>query len=409
MRRLFLAILIPLTFLLSNAYGAEAERKVYGTAALMVVVEREAGQVVVIDSITHDVLGRVEGLGNLRHGTMVFSRDGRYAFVIARDGTLSKVDLIEMRLAAQAKAGENSIGIAISRDNKYVMVCNYQPGGVVILDTATLNKVKEIPAEVEGPDGKKFYSRTVGPLDTPDNLMVFGLMEGNSVWVVDMKKEGFPVIKKFKDVGDTPYDQLITPDGRFYVVGLLNSDWFGMLDLWKLDEMKKIDVHERKEGLKKYGSIDKVPVYHIPHLESWGIAGDLAFLPAFGEKKVLVYNMKDWSLVKSIPIVGTALFVVVRPGGREVWVDNVGAPGSKEERLLQVIDVETLEVKKTIDAGKGALDPQFTPKGEAVYISVREEDKIAVYDTDSYRLIKEIPSHKPSGIFCTDRTSKFGL
>jgi len=71
--------------------------------------------------------------------------------------------------------------------------------------------------------------------------------------------------------------------------------------------------------------------------------------------------------------------------------------------------VESLSVKKSIDAGKGALDPQFTPKGEAVYISIREEDKVAVYDTDSFKLLKEFSVHKPSGIFSSDRASKFGL
>ena len=406
MKQLVLAIFI---FIIAFSQADAAEpKKTYGTAALMVVVEREKGSVAVFDSIKHELLGRVEGLGNLRHATMVFSRDARYAFVIARDGVVSKVDLINMAVEARAKAGENSIGIAISRDNRYIMVCNYEPGGVSILDSDTLKTVKEIPATIkESADGTKISSRTVGPLDTPDNLMIFGLMEGNAVWVVDMREEDFPVIKKFEEVGDTPYDQLITPDGRYYLVGLLNSDWMGLLDTWKLDAVKKIDMRERRTGPGTKG--EKVPLYHIPHLESWGVAGGLAFVPAFGEKRVIVYDMKDWSFVKSIPVAGTPLFVVVRPGGREVWVDNVGAPGSPEERTMDIISVETLSVKKSIDAGKGALDPQFTPKGEAVYISIREEDKVAVYDTDSFKLLKEFPVHKPSGIFSSDRASKFGL
>ncbi|MDH3974961.1 MAG: protein nirF [Deltaproteobacteria bacterium] len=406
------SIVIIIALLLTGCYGMvrnDADRKIYGTASLMVIVERENGGIVVVDSVNHEVLGRVEDLGNLRHASMVFSRDGRYAYIIGRDGTLSKVDLILMKLEKKSKVGENSIGIAISRNNKYIMVCNYQPGGVVVLDSDSLDLLKEIPAVREMSDGKKVISRTVGPLDTADDLMMYGLMETGGVWIVDMKQEGFPVVKKYWDVGDTPYDQLITPDGRNYMVGFLGSDWMGLLDTWTLGDMKKIDVSEKKAGLKKYKEYDKVPVYHIPHLESWAISGDLAIVPAFGEKRAIVYNMRDWSLVKSIPIAGTGLFVVARPGGREVWVDNVAAPGSEEERLMQVIDMETLKVKKTIDAGKGAINPQFTPKGEAVYLSVMGENKVRVYDADSYELLKEIPVRKPSGIFCTDRTSKFGL
>ena len=412
MKKIFLLALILIQLGLSGCHGilkSESSRKIYGTAALMVIVERESGGVVVVDSIRHEVLGRVEGLGNLRHASMVFSRDGRFAYIIGRDGTLSKIDLILMKVDRKTKVAENSIGIAISRDNRYIMVCNYQPGGVSIVDSDTLESVKEISAVRHMPDGSKLISRTVGPLDTADNQMIFGLMEAGGVWVVDMKKPDFPVVRKYWDVGDTPYDQLITPDGRTYMVGFLGSDWMGLLDTWKLDDIRKIDVSEKKTGLKKYKKYEKVPVYHIPHLESWAISGDLAIVPAVGEKRAIVYNMRDWSVVKSIPIAGTGLFVVARPGGREVWVDNVAAPGSREERLMQIIDVETLTVKKTIDAGKGAINPQFTPKGEAVYISVMGENKVRVYDADSYELIKEIDVRKPSGIFCTDRTSKFGL
>lgn len=399
-----------LVLLLAGAGGAfagESARKVYGTAALMVVVEREDGRVAVIDSVEHELIGRVAGLGDLRHASIVFSRDARFAFVAARDGTISKIDLLGMNVAAQNKAGDRSIGIAISRDNMHVMVCNYEPGGAVVMDSATLEVVKEIPAEFTLPDGSKSRARTVGPLDTADNLMIFALMEGNAVWVVDMRQDGFPAVRKFENVGDTPYDQLITPDGRHYIVGLLNSDWMGLLDTWKLDGMKRIDVRERKTALKKEG--EKVPLHHIPHFESWAIAGRLAFVPAFAEKRVIVYETDGWTVVKSIPVSGTPLFVVARPGGREIWVDNVGEPGSPEERLVEVIDVERLEVKKTIDVGKGAIHPQFTPKGESVYISVQGEDRIAVYDADSYTLVKDFPAKRPSGIFSSDRASKFGL
>lgn len=388
-------------FLSFPALDKEAVGGTYGTSALMVVVERESGSVVVIDSVEHEFLGRVEGLGDLRHATIVFSRDARYAFVIARDGTLSKIDLLTLSLERQAKAGETSIGIAISRDNRYVMVCNYSPGGAAIFDSKDLKKVKEIPAiykEGAAP------SRTVGPLDTPDNLMIFGLMEGNSVWVVDMKAEGFPVVKKFDGAGETPYDQLITPDGRYYLVGFEKSDWMGLVDTWRLDKIRKIDVSERNATDDK-----AVPIHHIPHLESWAISGKYAFVPAFGRKRVLVYDTENWKLVRSIPISGTGLFVVARPGGREVWVDNTGAPGSAEERLIEIIDTETLSMKDSIDAGKGAIDPQFTAKGEAAYVSIREEDRVAVYDTDTRKLIKEFKVRRPSGIFSSYRAGQFGL
>ena len=199
MKKMILAVLILIQFGLSGCHGilkSDSSRKIYGTASLMVIVERESGGVVVVDSVRHEVLGRVEGLGNLRHASMVFSRDARFAYIIGRDGTLSKIDLILMKVDRKAKVAENSIGIAISRDNRYIMVCNYQPGGVSIVDSDTLELVKEISAVRHMPDGSKLISRTVGPLDTADNQMIFGLMEAGGVWVVDMKKPDCPVFRK---------------------------------------------------------------------------------------------------------------------------------------------------------------------------------------------------------------------
>ena len=65
-----------------------------GTGDLGVVIERTAGSVLVVETSHRSVLGRVPGLGDLSHASVVFSRDGRYAYVFGRDGGLSKVDLV---------------------------------------------------------------------------------------------------------------------------------------------------------------------------------------------------------------------------------------------------------------------------------------------------------------------------
>ena len=53
--------------------------------------------------VTFVDLARVEaqGLGDLSHASVVYSRDARYAFVFGRDGGLSKVDLLSGRIAAR--------------------------------------------------------------------------------------------------------------------------------------------------------------------------------------------------------------------------------------------------------------------------------------------------------------------
>jgi protein NirF len=52
---------------------------------------------------------------------------------------------------------------------------------------------------------------------------------------------------------------------------------------------------------------------------------------------------------------------------------------------------------------------EFTPRGEAVWISVRDADAVQVYDTTSFAQLAELPAEKPSGIFFTSRAHRTGL
>jgi protein NirF len=52
---------------------------------------------------------------------------------------------------------------------------------------------------------------------------------------------------------------------------------------------------------------------------------------------------------------------------------------------------------------------EFTPRGEAVWLAVRDEDRVMVYDTESLAEIARIPAQKPSGIFFSNRANQLGL
>ncbi|MBF0293393.1 MAG: protein nirF, partial [Nitrospinae bacterium] len=216
----------------------------WGTGALMVIIERESGSVVVVDSAQdHKVLGRIEGLGVLHHATISFSRDARYAYVVSRDGLLSKIDLVKLTLASQVKVGESTIGLAVSQDGKTIAVSNYRPGNIVMVADNTFKIIKTIDAD---------KSKTVGLVDAPDNLFVVGLMDANAVWVIDANDPAFPVIRKYEDIGEKPYDGLLTPDGRFYVSGLFNSPWITMIDLWNIEKPTRVPLPKLEtEGKEK--------------------------------------------------------------------------------------------------------------------------------------------------------------
>ncbi|HEX9181293.1 MAG TPA: cytochrome D1 domain-containing protein, partial [Burkholderiales bacterium] len=225
------------------------------------------------------------------------------------------------------------------------------------------------------------------------------LFEAGEIWVADLADPRNPRITRFKDIGKEPYDALVTPDGRYYIAGLFGEDGPALLDLWHPERgVRRI--------LGGYGRGDeKLPVYKMPHLEGWAMAGRHAYLPAIGRHEVLVVDVDTWAEVGRIPVAGQPVFVMARPDGRQVWV-NFAFP---KNDTVQVIDVPTQKVVHTFQPGKAVLHMEFTPRGEAVWISARDDDKVLIYDTAGFAKLGEFAADKPSGIFFTSRAARIGM
>jgi protein NirF len=391
-----LAACTTLSTVLTACSLAPATGQVRGTGDLGIVVERATGSVLVVETTHRRTLSQVDGLGDLSHASAVYSRDARYAYVFGRDGGLTKVDLLGSRIDKRIVQAGNSIGGAISQDGALVAVSNYEPGGVRIFDAGSLALVAEIPAVYDDAGSR---SKVVGLVDAPGRRFVFSLYDAGEIWIADLSNPSEPVVRKFTDVGDKPYDAMITPEGRYYVAGLYGEDGLALLDLWRPEK----GVRRIMPG---YGRGEEpLPVYKMPHMEGWAMAGDLAFVPAVGRHEVLVIDSDGWREHARIPVKGQPIFVMARPDAREVWV-NFALP---DNNTIQIIDVQTLAVSRTLTPGKAVLHMEFTPRGEQVWVSVRDEDRVDVYDTASYEKLAALPADKPSGIFLAARAHRIGL
>jgi protein NirF len=387
----------PLLILLSSLVAgvSTADDRLRGTGDLGLIIERAQGALSLVETSNNSILSRIEGLGDLSHASVVYSRDQRYGYVFGRDGGLTKVDLLKGEIVKRVIQSGNSIGGAISQDGRLVAVSNYEPGGVKVFDADTLEQLADIPASF----GEGKLSKVVGLVDAPGNRFVFSLWDAGEIWVAEMTDPKNPRIQKFTNIGRQPYDSMISGDGRYYIAGLYGEDGLALLDLWHPEQgVRRI--------LPDYGKgEEKMPVYKMPHLEGWTMAGDRAFFPAVGMNQVLVADTKSWEIIDRIPVHGQPVFVMARPDSRQVWV-NFAFPNNEK---VQVINVEDLKVIKTLEPGKGVLHMEFEPRGEEIWISVRDQNLVKVYDTSSFELKKELPVDAPSGIFFTNRAHKIGL
>ena len=135
-------------------------------------------------------------------------------------------------------------------------------------------------------------------------------------------------VTRFDGIGRQPYDALVTPDGRHFIAGLFGEDGLAMVDLWA-------DQPKVRRVLAGYGRGQQpLPVYKMPHLRGWAVAGRQAYPPAIGRHEVLVADTTTLGRGGARAGAGQPVFVMARPDGRQVWV-NFAVP---DYHKVQVID-----------------------------------------------------------------------
>jgi protein NirF len=358
------------------------------TGDLGLIIERAKGSVLLVDQSDRAALARIEGLGDLSHASLVYSPDERFAYVFGRDGGLTKVDIVTREIANRVVQAGNAIGGAISDDGQLVAVSNYEPGGVRIFDADTLEMVADIPTD----------SKTIGLVDAPGRRFVFTMWDTGETWIADLSQPEMQITKVL-NMGDRPYDALITANGRTYITGLFGEDGLTALDLWS-------DTPEPIRVLPGYGrGQQEMPVYKMPHLEGWALTGREFVLPAVGHHEVLWVDADSLEETGRTQTYGQPVFAMARPDGRQVWV-NFAHPLND---TIQVIDSVSKEVIHQFKPGPAVLHMEFTPRGHEVWLSVRDAGKVMVYDTQTFEKLREIEADSPSGIFFTARAHRTGL
>ncbi len=349
---------------------------------LMLVVEKDAEKLLAIDGTTHKVIGRVHDVGFQPH-TSVFSSDAKYMYIISRDGWLTKIDLTVLKPVVSVHVGKNSRGTAITDNNKYVAVGNYEPGNLVILDATSMKILKMIPLVVEK-DGKQIESRA-GAVVEDGNRIIVALKDGTSVWAIDTGKPGFPVTHTFSNIGGGKpalHDAFLTPNGSHYIVASQGSKTAWVLDLATMKPIAEVETGE------------------TPHTGPGAAWGNYIYVPALGEGLITVIDTTTWKPAKYIKTGGPGLFVrsySKDPTYPYVWADT--AFGEHKDEIY-VIDARVNEIVKTIIPVKGesSWHPEFTYDGKFVYVVSQSANEVEVYDAYTFDIVKRIKSNTPSAI-----------
>jgi protein NirF len=244
------------------------------------------------------------------------------------------------------------------------------------------------------------------PPPGPDGPALVGLADGRPRFSQAFSTPGEILDRRRADPGrEVRYpilastnDGLVTPDGRWYLAGLFGEDGLALVDLWHPER-------GAKRVLPGYGrGEEKLPVYKMPHLRGWAIAGGYAWLPAIGATRC-------WSSTRAT---GARSRACRSPASRvrdraPGCAAGVGQLRLARQRQGAVIDAETRTIAATLAPGRAVLHLEFAPRGEEVWISARDDDRVVVIDTATLATVATLPADSPSGIFFTSRAARMGF
>lgn len=365
---------------------------------LFLVVEAGDHHVSVLDGDRLEPIHRFASRYAL-HGGPKFTPDGRYVFFASRDGWISKFDLWNLKTVAEVRAGINTRNAAVSGDGRWVMVANYLPHTLVLLD-AELNLVKVL--EARDREGKR-TSRVSAVYDaTPRRSFVAAMKDIPELWEISYDESAEPIATGL--VHDYRLREGAFIPGRFNPRRSLLED--------VLDDFYFTADYGQVMGASRQGNgqvvqldvrrkIADVALAGMPHLGS-GIAWEwqgrrVMATPNLKEAVVSVIDVATWKTVRQIPTLGPGFFIRSHEASRYAWVDAMMSP---HRDTLQVIDKHSLEVVARLrpEPGKTLAHVEFSRDGRHALASLWEMDgALIVYDAATLREVKRIPMRKPVG------------
>jgi len=360
---------------------------------LFVVVEAGDSHVTILDGDRLEPIHRFASRFAL-HGGPKFTRDGRYVYFASRDGWISKFDLWNLKMIAEVRAGINTRNAAVSSDGRYVMVANYLPHNLVVL-----NENLELAKIIAAP------SRISAVYDAPPRRsFIAALKDVPEVWEIsyDPKAEPIPagLVHDFRLKEGSFAPGFLNP--RRTLLAEVLDDFFFTPDFAMLIGAQRDGKRGHVVHLDVRRAIATVDLPGLPHLGSgisWERDGRRGMAtPNLREGVVSVIDVQTWKAVGQVPTLGPGFFLRSHEATRYAWVDSMMSPKGRD--TLQVIDKQTLEIaaRLTPEPGKTLAHIEFDRYGRYALASLWEQDgALIVFDARTFAEVKRIPMKKPVG------------
>lgn len=335
------------------------------------------------------------------HGGPKFSPDGRYVYFASRDGWISKYDIYNLKTVAEIRAGINSRNLAVSGDGKTILVGNYLPHTLVLLNADDLSLIKTIATI--GQDGKSSRVSAVYQAE-PRGSFIAALKDVKEVWEIPYGEQKSDWRQSF----DPASADMVAGERTFPVRRIAVDDY---LDDFFFDPSYQHLISTARDGKKgqvldldtgkKIADLDLPGMPHLGSGITWDYQGHpVMATPNMKEGTVSVIDMQTWKTIKHIKTPGPGFFMRSHENTPYAWTDGFATMNPASRDTMTLIDKNTLEVAHILrpEPGKTAAHVEFTRDGKYALVSIWEMDgALVIYDAQTLKEVKRIPMKKPSG------------
>ncbi len=367
---------------------------------LFLVVELGDHHVTLLDGDKLEPIHRFKSRFAL-HGGPKYSNNGRFVYFASRDGWISKYDIYNLKLIAEIRAGINTRNLAVSADGRYVMVANYLPHSLVLLDAKDLKPIKLYDVKDSKGNSSRISAVYAAP---PRNSFIAALKDIAEVWEISYDDEPPPGFGSWIHDYNPESGENVAPE-PFPVRRINTVDY---LDDFFFDQQYVSIIGTSRDGIGQVLDLDigrvivpELDLPGMPHLGSgitWLYQGRTVMAtPNLREGNVSVIDMESWETIKHIKTLGPGFFMRSHENTPYAWVDVFFGPNKD---AVHVIDKRSLKIVKTLRPvpGKTAAHVEFTRDGKYALLSIWDpQGAVIVYDAATLTEIKRLPMNKPSG------------
>ena len=384
------------------------------------VILRDAGKVAIIDGDKKELV-TILPTGYASH-ILRSSKDGRYFYVIGRDGKLSLIDLWpeEPTLVAEARTCLDARSVDSSKfegyEGKYAIVGCYWPSALTVVDGQTLEPLKMVSTQgYDRSQGEFIRENRVAAIVSShfSPEWIVNIKEAGQIWLVDyaqLDKKGRPLDIKMLDTERYLHDGGWDGSKRYFLEAANTSKKVVVIDAQEGEYVASVDVGDKPHPGRganwvhpQYG-----PVWATGHIKD----NKIAIIGTDPEG----HPENAWKVVKMLetPSMGN-LFIKTHPNSPWLIADFVVAPTPEMNRTLCAWDKNDLEKEPRCWEVPGAAElnarmvhEEFNKDGTEFWVSawgnVDTPTFIVVYDAQTLEEIARI-----EGDWLVTPTGKFNV